>query len=99
MIRGFMRERKKLPKAKQINSIWIDSIAPSLWGSILWLFAIFSGTRVPRIITMIMAATAILLWTIGFIIICRTAFKNCLDDFDPISYPDYKDRIEKSYLN
>jgi hypothetical protein len=115
-----MGERKKSSRSKQINSFPTGSIASLVWGSILWLFAIFSQIWVSRTITMTVAAAATLLSAAGFIMICRTTvsvlyrypsrenysaldphgdFNNSLGQVEQITCPDYKERLEKSYLN
>ena len=68
-----MSEKKKTPRAKQINGFSIGLIASSVWGAIFWLFAISSEMWVSRNITMTIATIGTLLWAVGLIALCRKA--------------------------
>ena len=71
---GLMSEKKKTPRAKRNNSSSVGLIiAPLIWGTILWLFAILSEMWVSRTITLTIAAIGTILWAVGLIAICRTA--------------------------
>ena len=94
-----MSEKKKEPKAKQINSISIGLIASSVWGTVLWLFAILSQMWVSHTITLTIATIGTLLWAVGLIAICRTGVGmirrcfSCKDYSEPVTCNIFTDYI------
>ncbi len=95
-----MSERSKLAMAIWIDNFSMGLVVSFIWGSVFWLLAVLSQIWVSRTITMIIVAIATLMWSIGFIAICKTAFSvlktrsSCKNHSVFLPRGDFKNRLD-----